>query len=379
LRKIYLDYASSSPADPQVVSEMLPYFTEIFANPLSVHDFGKAAAAAVNRARESVARFIGARPEEIIFTSGGTESNNTAVKGVAFAAMGRCDHIITSPIEHRAILAPCRFLEKFGFNITYLNVDSDGMVDPDDVRRAITPKTALISVMHANNEIGTIQPIAEIGKIAKEHGIPFHTDAVQTVGHIPVNVEDLHVDLLSSSGHKLYGPKGAGILYVRHNTKLNRFMHGGSQEKSRRASTHNVPGIVGLGKAFEIAGSEMPDEIQQISAMQERIISNILTCVEAAQLNGHPTSRLPGNINFSFREMRGSRLLQRLNDEGIYCSTGSACSAKNVAPSHVLTAIGVPFYLIEGSVRLTLGKFLTDEDIDYVLEALPRIVGAIRA
>jgi cysteine desulfurase len=379
LRKVYLDYAASSPADPRVVSEMLPYFTEIFANPLAVHDYGKAAAVALNAARESIAGFLGAKTDEIIFTSGGTESNNTAIKGVAFAAMGRKDHIITSPIEHRAVLAPCKFLEKFGFNITYLNVDSTGMVDPDDVRRAITPKTALISVMHANNEIGTIQPVAEIGRIARENGVPFHSDAVQTVGHIPVNVDALNVDLLSASGHKLYGPKGVGVLYIRNNTKLNRFMHGGSQEKSRRASTHNVPGIVGIGKAFDIASEEISDEILQISTMQDRLITGILSCIEGVQLNGHPSLRLPGNINISFKEMRGSRLLQRLNEEGIYCSTGSACSARNVAPSHVLTAIGVPFYLIEGSVRLTLGKFLTDEDIDYALEVLPRIVGAIRA
>ncbi|HMK42952.1 MAG TPA: aminotransferase class V-fold PLP-dependent enzyme [Dissulfurispiraceae bacterium] len=378
-RKVYMDYAATSPTDPDVVQAMLPYFTYVFANPLSVHDFGRQAASAVEAARDAVARFIGAQPGEIVFTSGGTEGINTAIKGVAFASRNRGTHIITTTLEHRATLSPCTFLERFGFSVSRIAVDSWGMVDPGDIRKAITPGTILISVMHANNEIGTIQPIAEIGRIAREHGILFHTDAVQTVGHIPVSVQDLRVDLLSASAHKFYGPKGVGFLFVRSGTKIGRFMHGGSQERNRRASTHNVPGIVGLGKAVEIADRSLGMEMKALSELQSRLIEGTLTRIKRVQLNGHPTERLPGNVHFSFRNVQGERLLRALNAAGIGCSTGSACSTSNTGPSHVLSAIGLPYDMISGSLRLTLGKQLTDEDIAYVLDVLPREVRMLRA
>ncbi len=379
MRKVYLDYAATTPADPEVVQAMLPYFSYVFANPLSVHDFGRAAATAVDSARRVVARFMGANPDEVVFTSGGTESNNTAVKGAAFAARSRGSHIITTTIEHRAILSPCVFLERQGFSVTRIAVDGHGMVDPDAVRRAITPKTILISVMHANNEIGTILPIAEIGAIARECGVLFHTDAVQTFGHIPVNVNDLTVDLLSASAHKFYGPKGVGLLYVRKGTKIGRFMHGGSQEKNRRASTHNVPGIVGLAKAVDIAEQGEEAEIRHLTKLRTKLIDGVLSRIRRSQLNGHPAARLPGNVSLSFRNVQGERLLRGLNAAGIGCSTGSACSASNTGPSHVLEAIGLSFDMIAGSLRLSLGKQVTEEDIDYVLDILPREVRMLRA
>jgi cysteine desulfurase len=374
MKRIYLDYASTTPADPEVVREMLPYFSGFYGNPASVHSYGREARKAVDIARETVARFIGAKPHEIVFTSGGTESDNTAVKGIAYAARSRGHHIITSSIEHRAVLSPAGFLERQGFSVTRLPVDSTGMVNPDDILKAITPGTILISVMHANNEIGTVQPIADIGRIARERGIPFHTDAVQTVGHLPVNVDDLNVDLLSASAHKFYGPKGIGIIYVRSGTKTGRFMHGGSQERNRRASTHNVPGIVGLGKAIEIAERDMHDEMRMLTAFQERLIGSIAGAIKRAKLNGHTEKRLPGNVNISFRNVQGERLLKVLDEAGIACSTGSACSASNTGPSHVLTAIGLPLDLISGSLRITLGKYVKKEEIDYVLDILPRLV-----
>ncbi|HSW61716.1 MAG TPA: IscS subfamily cysteine desulfurase [Dissulfurispiraceae bacterium] len=379
MRKVYLDYAATTPADPEVVQAMLPYFTYVFANPLSVHDFGRSAATAVDVARDTVARFLGAKPDEIVFTSGGTESNNTAIKGAAFAARSRGNHIITTTIEHRAILSPCVFLERQGFSVTRLPVDGNGMVDPDAVRRVITPQTILISVMHANNEIGTILPIADIGIIARERGVLFHTDAVQTFGHIPVNVDDLRVDLLSASAHKFYGPKGVGFLYIRKGAKIGRFMHGGSQEKNRRASTHNVPGIVGLAKAVEIAGRGEASEMRHLTRLRTKVIDGVLGKIKRAQLNGHPTQRLPGNVNLSFRNVQGERLLRGLNAAGIGCSTGSACGASNAGPSHVLDAIGLSFDMIAGSLRLSLGKQVSEEDIDYVIDILPREVRMLRA
>jgi cysteine desulfurase len=374
MKRIYLDYASTTPADPEVIREMLPYFSGIYGNPSSVHAFGREARKVVDSVREKVARFIGAKPYEIVFTSGGTESDNTAVKGIAYAARSRGDHIITSSIEHRAVLNPAGFLERQGFPVTRVPVDSTGMVDPDAVLKAITPKTILISVMHANNEIGTMQPLSEIGAIAHERGIPFHTDAVQTFGHIPVNVDELNVDLLSASAHKLYGPKGVGIMYIRSGTKIGRFMHGGAQEKGRRASTHNVPGIAGLGKAIEIAERDMHSEMLTLTAFQDKLISNIVGSIKRTKLNGHPEKRLPGNVNISFRNVQGERLLKSLDEAGIACSTGSACNASNTGPSHVLTAIGLPLDLISGSLRITLGKYVKEEEIDCVLDILPRLV-----
>ena len=379
MKKIYLDYASTTPADPEVVQAMQPYFGEIFGNPSSVHSFGREAGKAVEEARSAVARLIGAKPYEIVFTGGGTEGNNAALKGAAYANRSRGDHIITSSTEHHSVLESCGFLERNGFSVTYLPVDSAGMVDPDAVLRAITQKTILISIMHANNEIGTIQPIADIGKMAHERGIPLHTDAVQTLGHIPISADDLNIDLLSASAHKFYGPKGAGFLYIRSGARFSPFMHGGPQEKGRRASTHNVPGIVGLGKAAELAAMRMKDEMQSLAALRDRLINGIFDNVKGHRLNGHPTERLPGNVNFSFTNAEGELLLQQMDEEGIACSTGSACSAESTGPSHVLTAIGLSSDLISGSLRLTLGKDVTAGDIDSVLEVLPNVVKKVRS
>ncbi len=379
MKKIYLDYASTTPCDPEVIREMQPFFSEIFGNPASIHSFGREAKKAVDSARAAVAGVIGAQPHEIVFTGSGTEGNNTALKGIAYANRNRGDHIITSSIEHHSVIEPCEFLQRNGFTITYLPVDSNGMVDPEAVLKAITPKTILISIMHANNEIGTIQPISEIGRIARERGIPFHTDAVQTLGHIPVGVDNLNIDLLSASAHKFYGPKGIGFLYIRSGTRFSPFMHGGTQEKGRRAATLNVPGIAGLGKAIELAESRMAEEMQTLTAFRDKLISGILRNVKKARLNGHPGMRLPGNVNFSFTNAEGELLLQHMDEEGIACSTGSACSAESMGPSHVLTALGLPADLIAGSLRMTLGRYVSEEDIDYVLEIIPKVVRKVRS
>ncbi|HEY5497581.1 MAG TPA: aminotransferase class V-fold PLP-dependent enzyme, partial [Syntrophales bacterium] len=334
---------------------------------------------AVEEARERIAAFLGAAPGEIVFTSGGTESNNMAVKGVAYARRGKGNHIITSRIEHHAVLEPCHFLEKEGFEVTILPVDGDGLVDPDDVRRAITDKTILISIMHANNEIGTIQPIAEIGRLARERGIYFHTDAVQTLGHLPFSVNELNVDLLSASAHKLYGPKGVGLLYVRKGTRLTPFMHGGEQENRRRASTHNVPGIVGFGKAVEMAQSSVEKEVRDLTAFRDKLIRGFQEEMDQVKLNGHPTQRLPNNVNISVAHVEGEGMLLSLDMMGIACSTGSACSSSSLEPSHVLMAIGLPHELAHGSLRFTLGRPTTAADVDRLLEVLPPIVAKLRA
>lgn len=379
MKSIYLDHAATTPVDPSVVEAMLPYFTEIFGNPSSLHTFGQEAKKAVEGARDSIASLINAKPEEIVFTSGGTESDNFALKGVAYARKDKGNHIITSAIEHHAVLETCHYLEKQGFTITYLRVDKDGAVDPDEVRKAATDKTILISIMHANNEVGTIQPIAEIGKIARGKGITFHTDAVQTFGHIPVDVHELNVDLLSASGHKLYGPKGVGILYIRKGTKITPFMHGGEQEKRRRASTHNVPGIVGMGKAVELAGASMVEEAQKTSKLRDKFIKGVLENIDETQLNGHPSRRLPNNVNVCINYIEGEAIILNLDMEGIACSSGSACSSASMAPSHVLAALGVPPELAHSSLRFTLGRSTSEGDIDTVLNALSRIVGKLRS
>ncbi|MFZ5996052.1 MAG: cysteine desulfurase NifS [Nitrospirota bacterium] len=378
MRKVYLDNAATTPADPDVVRAMLPYFSEIYGNPSSAHSWGFEAREALERARKSVAGFMGARSNEVVFTSGGTESDNAAIKGVAFANRNRGDHIITSSIEHHAVLEPCAFLEKNGFDITYLPVDRYGLVSPDDVKKVITKRTILISVMHANNEIGTIQPIAEIGKIAKENGIIFHTDAVQTFGHMRFDVNELGADLLSVSAHKLYGPKGVGALYIREGTKLSPFMHGGTQERGWRASTHNVPGIVGFGKAVEIASEGLYQEQKEVAVLRDRLMNGVLERIPHSVLNGHPVMRMPGNVNVSFKNAEGELIMTYLDQEGIACSTGSACNAATKGPSHVLLAIGLPHHLITGSLRLTLGKHTTAEDIDYVLGKLEEVVKRVR-
>ncbi len=379
MKRIYLDYAATTPTHPEVVEAMLPYFTEVFGNPSSIYSYGQEAKEAIEAARGKVARFIGASPEEIVFTGGGTEADNFALKGVAFANESKGNHIITSPIEHHAVLEPGKFLETRGFKVTHLPVDEYGLVDPDDVKKAITSKTILISVMHANNEIGTVEPIAEIGKIAREAGVYFHTDAVQTVGHIPVDVNNLGVDLLSLSAHKLYGPKGVGILYIRKGTRLVSLLHGGEQEKGRRASTENVPGIVGLGRAVELIGPEMAEEARRLTHLRDQLINGLLTRIGHIRLNGHPVKRLPNNVNISIEFIEGEAMCLNLDLEGICSSTGSACTSASSEASHVLTAIGVPPEQSHGSLRFTLGKWTTEDDINRVLEVLSRIVEKLRA
>jgi len=379
-RFIYLDHAATTPVDPRVVEAMLPYFEEKFGNPSSIHRAGGEARAAVEKARQTVAELLGAKPSEIIFTSCGTESDNLALRGVAFALKGRGNHIITTPIEHHAIGHTCEQLAKeFGMEITYLPVDSFGLVDPDDVARAITERTVLISIMYANNEVGTIEPIAEIGKIAREKGILFHTDAVQAGGHLPLNVDKLHVDLLSLSGHKFYAPKGVGILYVREGTPLLPTQTGGGQERHLRAGTENVPYIVGLAKALQLAYEEMESEVARLRSLRDRLIRGVLERIPDAQLTGHPTQRLPNNASFVFKGVDGEAILMQLDLAGVAASTGSACSSGESTPSHVLLAMGIDPLLARSSLRLTLGRRNTSEDVEFVLAILPQIVEKLRA
>ena len=379
MNRIYLDYAATTPTDPEVLKAMEPYFFKEFGNPSSIHSYGQEAKKAIEDSRQNLSSFLGAKPEEIVFTSGGTESNNFAVKGVAFGMEKKGNHIITSVIEHHAISEPCKFLEKRGFKVTYVGVDKYGLVSPDDIKKAITDKTILISLMHANNEIGTIQPIAEIGKIAKESGVYFHTDAVQTVGHVPVKVDDLGVDLLSLSAHKFYGPKGVGALYIRKGTRVERFMHGGDQEKGRRASTHNTPGIVGLGAAIGLCQLKMQEEAKFQIALRDKLIKEIQEKIPEVYLNGHPTKRLPNNVNFSIKYIEGESILLNLDMLGIAASTGSACTSTSLEPSHVLLAIGLSHEIAHGSLRITMGRWTKEEEIDYLLGHLPKVVEKLRA
>jgi cysteine desulfurase len=379
MKRIYLDYAATTPTHPEVLKAMLPYFTDAFGNPSSIHSFGQEAKEAIEKARSQVSALIGARSQEIVFTGSGTEADNFALKGVALASQGKGNHIITSSIEHHAVSETCKFLEKQGFSVTYLPVDGYGMVDPGGVKKAITGKTILISVMHASNEVGTIELIAEIGNIAREAEIYLHTDAVQTTGHIPVDVSKLNVDLLSISAHKLYGPKGIGALYIRKGTKISSFMHGGNQERGKRASTENVPAIVGFGKATEIAQQEMLEEAQKLTVLRDRLIEGILGSIKHTQLNGHPVSRLPNNVNISVDYVEGESMLLNLDLAGICASTGSACSSAELEPSHVLLAMGLPHLQAHGSLRFSSGKWTTGEDIDRVLDVLPGIVSKLRA
>jgi len=374
MNRTYLDYAATTPTHPEVVKAMLPYFSDAFGNPSTLYSYGQEARKAVETARNKIASLINAHSEEMVFTSGGTEADNFAIKGVAYANEHNGNHIITTPIEHHAVLEPCKFLEKRGFTVTYLPVGKYGLVDPQDVKNAITDKTILISVMHANNEVGTIEPIAAIGKIAKERGIIFHTDAVQTVGHIPVDVDKLGVDLLSISAHKFYGPKGIGALYIRKGTKLAPFIHGGAQEKGQRAGTENTPGIIGFSKAVEIAMQEMTEERTRLSHLRDRFIKGLLEQIEQIQVNGHPTERLPNNVNITIDSTRGDLMLLKLESEGIYASTGSACSSSNPEPSHVLLALGLSPEQAGSSLRFTLGRETTESDIERVLEVLARII-----
>jgi len=379
VKRIYLDYAATTPTHPEVVQTMLPYFNESFGNPSSIYSYGQEAKDAIEEARAKVASIISARDEEVVFTSGGTEADNFAIKGIAYANEDKGNHIITSSTEHHAVTETCKFLEKMGFNVTYLPVDKYGIVDPDDVKKAITAKTTIISIMHANNEMGAIAPIAEIGKIARESEIYFHTDAVQTVGHVPVDVNELKVDLLSTSAHKLYGPKGVGALYIRKGTRITSFMHGGEQEKRRRASTENVPGIVGFGKAAELAQQEIYEEAQRLSFLRDHLIKGLTERIDNIHLNGHPQRRLPNNVNVSIDFVEGESTLLNLDLEGICVSTGSACSSSSLEPSYVLMAMGLLPEQAHCSLRLTLGKWTEEEDLNRVLEVLPRVVARLRA
>ncbi len=375
-RQIYMDHSATTAVDPAVTEAMLPYFSEKYGNPSSIYSIGRQSRKAIEEARQKVADLIGSKKEEIIFTGSGTESDNLAIKGIAFKNRKKGDHIITSSIEHHAVLHTCRYLEKDGFKVTYLPVNKDGLIDPADVEKAITSQTILITIMHANNEIGTIQPIEEVGKIAKERDIPFHTDAVQTVGKIPVNVDTLGVNLLSISAHKIYGPKGVGALYIRKGTFIEPQMHGGGHERNMRSSTENVPGIVGFGKACEIAKFRLPEEAKQ-AELRNKLIKGILE-IEDSYLNGHPTKRLPNNANFRFSYIEGESMILNLDMKGVAASTGSACSSTSLEPSHVLLAIGLAPEESHGSLRLTLGRENTQEDVDFVVSIMPDIVNKLR-
>ncbi len=379
MKQVYLDNAATTPIDPRVKEAILPYLEDFYGNPSSVHSAGQVVRVAVEEARNKVASLIHSRSDEIYFTSGGTESDNWALKGTAWATAKKGNHIITTVIEHHAILESCEYLSKHGFDITLVPVDEYGLVDPGDVKKAITPKTILISVMHANNEIGTIQPVKAIGQIAKEHSILFHVDAVQTAGHLTVNVNEMNVDLLSISGHKLNGPKGIGALYIRKGTRIDSLLSGGSQERNKRPGTENVPGIIGFGAAAEIAQTEMTAEAERLTILRDRLISELLARIPDSHPNGHPTLRLPNNVNISFDYVEGESLLLNLDFEGICASTGSACSSSSLEPSHVLLACGKIAEEAHGSLRFSLGKFTEIEDIDTVVEALPRIVKKLRA
>ncbi|MCQ1535360.1 cysteine desulfurase NifS [Methanosarcina sp. KYL-1] len=374
---IYMDNSATTPVRKEVVEEMLPYMTENFGNPSSIYEIGKISGRAVEKARKQVADAIGAEENEVFFTSGGTESDNWALKGIAFANRDRGKHIITSSIEHHAVLHASAWLEGQGFEITYLPVDKYGMISIEELKNAIRDDTILISVMLANNEIGTIQPVEEIGKIAREKRIYFHTDAVQAIGHVPIDVKKMKLDLLSLSGHKFEGPKGCGALYIRKGTKIETLLHGGAQERKHRAGTENVPGIVGLGKAIELAAGELEETNKHLLQLRSRLVEGLLK-VPKTHLNGHPTRRLANNVNVTFEYIEGESLLLLLNATGIFASTGSACNSSSLEPSHVLTACGVPHEIVHGSLRLSLGRLNTEKDVDRVLEALPEIVQRLR-
>src|SRR5659263_72076 len=376
LKQVYMDHSATTAVDPAVTEAMLPYFSDKYGNPSSLYSIGRQSRKAVEESRQKVADLIGARKEEIIFTGSGTESDNLAIKGIALKNRNIGDHIITSSIEHHAVLHTCKYLEKNGFKVTYLPVSNEGLVDPADVEKAITPQTILITIMHANNEIGTIQPIEEIGRLAKEKNIPFHTDAIQTAGKIPVNVDALGVSLLSMSAHKLYGPKGVGALYLRKGTSIEPQLHGGGHERNIRSSTENVPGIVGFGKACELAKAHLPDEAR-IAILRDSLIKGVLA-IKDSYLNGHPTKRLHGNANFRFSYIEGESMILNLDMKGVAASTGSACSSTSLEPSHVLLSIGLRPEESHGSLRLTLGRENTQEDVDLVISILPEIVYKLR-
>lgn len=379
MKHIYMDHNATTPLREEALAAMLPYLQEEFGNPSSLHFFGRQARRAIETAREQVAVTLGARPREIVFTGCGTESDNQAIKGVAFANRSKGDHVITTQIEHKAVLQACQYLEGQGFRVTYLPVDQYGVVDPGDVARAITGQTVLVSVMFANNEVGTVQPIAEIGRVCRESGVTFHTDAVQVVGKLPFDVTELGVDLLSLSAHKFYGPKGVGALYVRKGVKIDPLLHGGHQEWGHRAATENVAGIVGLGKAIELRRGEMAAEADRLATLRERLYEGIAARIDHVYLNGHPTRRLPGTLSLCFDYVEGEGIIMGLDLAGVAVSSGSACTSASLEPSHVLLAMGVQPATAQGSIRFSLGRENTEEDVDRVLDALPPVVERLRA
>lgn len=375
---IYMDNAATTRTAKEVIEAMRPYFDDLYGNPASIYRFASKSTKAVNDSRETIANFIGANPREIYFTGGGSESDNWALKATAFAKRDKGKHIITSKIEHHAILHTCEYLEKLGYEITYLNVDEYGVVDLEELKKSIREDTILISIMFANNEIGTVQPIKEIGAIAHEHGIIFHTDAVQAFGHINIDVDDMNIDILSASGHKFNGPKGIGIMYLRDTIKIGSFIHGGSQERGRRAGTHNTPGIVGLAKATELASQKMNERSRYEAELRDYLIDRVLSEIPYTKLNGHPENRLSNNTNFSFRFIEGESLLIMLDQKGICGSSGSACTSGSLDPSHVLLAIGLPHEIAHGSLRLTVSDENTKEEVDKVVDSLKSIVERLR-
>ncbi len=378
MRNVYLDYSATTPVKKEVLDAMLPYYSEFYGNPSSLYTIAQASKEALEKAREQVAKLINADTAEIFFTAGGSEADNWALKGVTDALKDKGNHIITTKIEHHAILHSAEFLEKHGIDVTYLDVDDKGLVNPKELEEAITDKTVLVSVMFVNNEVGTIEPIKELAKIAHKHGVIFHTDAVQALGNVHIDVKDLDVDLLSMSGHKIYGPKGIGALYIKKGTKINNFVHGGAQESKRRAGTENLPGIVGFGKASELAMENLDTHIKKVSELRDYFIKEVTAKIPDTIVNGSLEHRHPGNANISFEYIEGESMLILLDMNGICVSTGSACSSKSLTPSHVLSALGIPVERIHGTLRFTVGDFTTKEDLDYVVEKLVEIVKNLR-
>ena len=376
--KIYLDHAATTPVKPEVLEAMMPYFTQSFGNPSSIYQVAQINKKAIDEAREMIAKHLGANTNEIFFTSGGTEADNWAIKGIVEANKNKGNHIITTKIEHHAVLHTCEYLEKQGFEVTYLDVNEEGVINLEELKAAIKDTTILISIMYANNEVGTIMPIKEIGAIAKERGIAFHTDAVQAIGQVCINVKEQNIDALSLSGHKIYGPKGIGVLYIRRGLRITNLIHGGAQERGRRAGTENVPAIVGLAKAIELAYTDFEAKNERIKNLRDRLMNGILETIPYSKLNGSSTNRLANNVNIGFEFVEGESLLLLLDMNGVAASSGSACTSGSLDPSHVLLALGLPHEKAHGSLRLTLGESTTEEDVDYVLEKLPGIVQRMR-
>ena len=379
MKNVYMDYAATTYVKPEVLEEMIPYFTQKFGNPSSFYGISRETKRAIDDARAKVAAALNCKPTEVYFTGGGSEADNWAIKGIASAHKNKGNHIITTKIEHHAVLHTCQYLEKHGFEVTYLDVDKEGFINLDDLRNAITDKTILVSIMFANNEIGTIQPIKEIGEICREKKVFFHTDAVQAVGNVPVDVQDMNIDMLSLAGHKIYGPKGIGVLYIKNGIKIDNLIHGGAQEKNRRAGTENIASIVGIGKAIELATSNLDEHMKKLSGLRDKLIDGILKEIPYSYLNGpRGEKRLPGNANIRFTFIEGESILLSLDFKGVCASSGSACTSGSLDPSHVLLAIGLPHELAHGSLRLTLGEGSSEEDVDYVLEVLPPIIERLR-